>query len=35
MSAENDGAELTCKATNPWFSGGSLEDKRIVNVACN
>lgn len=34
VSAENDGAELTCRATNPWFNGGALEEKRIINVAC-
>ena len=34
VSAENDGAELTCKATNPWFSNGALEDKRRISVAC-
>jgi hypothetical protein len=32
--AENDGAEVTCRATNPWFSTGALEDKRVINVAC-
>lgn len=32
--AVNDGAELMCRATNPWFSTGALEDKRIINVAC-
>lgn len=32
--AENDGAEVMCRATNPWFSTGALEDKRIINVAC-
>lgn len=35
VSAENDGAELTCKSTNPWFSNGALEDKRRISVACN
>lgn len=34
VSAENDGAELMCKATNPWFSNGALEDKRRISVAC-
>ncbi|CRL07814.1 CLUMA_CG020768, isoform A, partial [Clunio marinus] len=31
VSAENDGAELTCRSTNPWFSNGALEDKRRIN----
>lgn len=34
VAAENDGAELICKSTNPWFSGGAIEDKRIISVAC-
>lgn len=34
MTSENDGAELTCRAANPWFSGGAIEDKRIISVAC-
>lgn len=34
VTAENDNAELTCRATNPWFSGGAIEDKRIIRVAC-
>lgn len=34
VSAGNDGSELTCRASNPWFSNFSLEDKRIINVAC-
>lgn len=33
VTAENDGAELTCRATNPWFSGGAVDDKRIISVA--
>ncbi|XP_062703212.1 uncharacterized protein LOC109406630 isoform X3 [Aedes albopictus] len=33
VSAGNDGSELTCRASNPWFSNFSLEDKRIINVA--
>lgn len=32
--AENDGAELTCRTTNPWFSTGALEDRRVISVAC-
>lgn len=32
--AENDGAEVACRATNPWFSTGALQDKRVINVAC-
>lgn len=34
VTSENDGAELICRAANPWFSGGALEDKRIISVAC-
>ena len=34
VSAENDGAELACRSTNPWFSNGALEDKRRISVAC-
>lgn len=34
VSAENDGAELICRSTNPWFSNGALEDKRRISVAC-
>lgn len=34
VSAENDGAELTCRAANPWFSNGALDDKRRISVAC-
>lgn len=34
VTSENDNAELTCRATNPWFSGGAIEDKRIIRVAC-
>jgi hypothetical protein len=34
VTAENDGAELTCRSTNPWFSSGSIEDKRVISVAC-
>uniref|UniRef100_A0A4Y0B5I7 Ig-like domain-containing protein n=1 Tax=Anopheles funestus TaxID=62324 RepID=A0A4Y0B5I7_ANOFN len=33
VTAENDGAELTCRASNAWFSGGAIEDKRIISVA--
>ncbi|XP_030244224.1 uncharacterized protein LOC115564254 [Drosophila navojoa] len=33
VTAENDNAELTCRASNPWFSGGAIEDKRIIRVA--
>ncbi|SPP80624.1 uncharacterized protein LOC117582815 isoform X4 [Drosophila guanche] len=33
VTSENDNAELTCRATNPWFSGGAIEDKRIIRVA--
>lgn len=34
VTSENDNAELTCRATNPWFSGGAIDDKRIIRVAC-
>uniref|UniRef100_A0A182SJ60 Ig-like domain-containing protein n=1 Tax=Anopheles maculatus TaxID=74869 RepID=A0A182SJ60_9DIPT len=34
VTAENDGAELACRASNAWFSGGAIEDKRIISVAC-
>lgn len=34
VTSENDGAELICRAANPWFSNGALEDKRIISVAC-
>ncbi|KAH8417802.1 hypothetical protein KR222_006040, partial [Zaprionus bogoriensis] len=33
VTSENDNAELTCRATNPWFSGGAIDDKRIIRVA--
>ncbi|XP_023292231.2 neural cell adhesion molecule 1 isoform X2 [Lucilia cuprina] len=33
VTSENDNAELTCRASNPWFSGGAIEDKRIIRVA--
>ncbi|XP_065081629.1 neural cell adhesion molecule 2 isoform X2 [Ochlerotatus camptorhynchus] len=33
VSAGNNGAELACRASNPWFSNFSLEDKRIISVA--
>ncbi|XP_035795445.1 hemicentin-2-like isoform X2 [Anopheles albimanus] len=33
VAAENDGAELSCRASNPWFSGSAIEDKRIISVA--
>lgn len=34
VSSGNNGAELACRASNPWFSNFSLEDKRIISVAC-
>lgn len=34
VSSENDGGELICRAANPWFSGGAIDDKRIISVAC-
>ncbi|XP_058056179.1 hemicentin-1 [Anopheles bellator] len=33
VAAENDGAELSCRASNPWFSGSAIEDKRVISVA--
>ncbi|XP_055618314.1 hemicentin-2 isoform X2 [Toxorhynchites rutilus septentrionalis] len=33
VTADNNGAELTCRATNPWFSGAAIEDRRIISVA--
>ncbi|XP_058811961.1 uncharacterized protein LOC131676713 isoform X3 [Topomyia yanbarensis] len=33
VTAENDGGELACRASNPWFSGGAIEDKRTISVA--
>ncbi|XP_055853448.1 hemicentin-1 isoform X2 [Episyrphus balteatus] len=33
VTSENDNSELTCRASNPWFSGGAIEDKRIIRVA--
>ncbi|XP_055373639.1 B-cell receptor CD22 [Condylostylus longicornis] len=33
VTSDNNNAELTCRASNPWFSGGSIEDKRIISVA--
>ncbi|XP_058985575.1 uncharacterized protein LOC109612281 isoform X2 [Musca domestica] len=33
VTSENDNAELTCRATNLRFSGGAIEDKRIIRVA--
>ncbi|KAJ3650013.1 hypothetical protein Zmor_021726 [Zophobas morio] len=32
--AENDGKDLVCRANNPRFPGGSLEDRRQIDVAC-
>ncbi|XP_063921788.1 neural cell adhesion molecule 1 isoform X2 [Zophobas morio] len=31
--AENDGKDLVCRANNPRFPGGSLEDRRQIDVA--
>ncbi|XP_053970042.1 hemicentin-1 [Anastrepha ludens] len=33
VTSDNDNAELTCRASNPWFSGSAIEDKRIIRVA--
>ncbi|XP_073817369.1 motor axon guidance molcule sidestep isoform X4 [Musca autumnalis] len=33
VTSENDNAELTCRATNLRFSGGAIEDKRVIRVA--
>lgn len=32
--AENNDAELVCRASNPWFPNDTIEDKRIISVAC-
>lgn len=34
VTSENDNSELTCRSSNPWFSGGAIDDKRIIRVAC-
>lgn len=31
---EFDGRELTCKAMNPWFLNGAIEDNRRISVSC-
>jgi hypothetical protein len=31
---EYDGKELTCKAMNPWFLNGAIEDNRRISVSC-
>nr|XP_022903613.1 nephrin isoform X2 [Onthophagus taurus] len=33
VEAEDDGTELVCRADNPRFPGGSLEDRRQIHVA--
>lgn len=33
-SAENNDAELVCRASNAYFPSDSIEDKRIIKVAC-
>ncbi|XP_059219571.1 uncharacterized protein LOC106083864 isoform X3 [Stomoxys calcitrans] len=33
VTSENDNAELTCRASNIRFSGGAIEDKRVIRVA--
>ncbi|XP_044746121.1 hemicentin-1 [Coccinella septempunctata] len=33
VSAEDDGKELLCRADNPRFPGGRLEDSRVIHVA--
>lgn len=34
VAAENNDAELVCRASNPWFPNDTIEDKRIISVAC-
>lgn len=34
VAPENNDAELVCRASNPWFPSDIIEDKRIINVAC-
>lgn len=34
VTAENNDAELVCRASNAWFPSDSIEDKRIISVAC-
>uniref|UniRef100_A0A1B0BBE0 Ig-like domain-containing protein n=1 Tax=Glossina palpalis gambiensis TaxID=67801 RepID=A0A1B0BBE0_9MUSC len=33
VTSENNNAELTCRSSNPWFSGSIVEDKRVIRVA--
>lgn len=32
--SEYDGRELSCKAMNPWFLNGAIEDNRRISVSC-
>lgn len=34
VAAENNDAELVCRASNAFFPSDTIEDKRIINVAC-
>lgn len=34
VAAENNDAELVCRASNAWFPSDTIEDKRIISVAC-
>lgn len=34
VTAENNDAELVCRASNAWFPSDTIEDKRIISVAC-
>lgn len=34
VAAENNDAELVCRASNAWFPSDTIEDKRMISVAC-
>lgn len=34
VAAENNDAELVCRASNAFFPSDTIEDTRIINVAC-
>lgn len=34
LGIDDDGKELTCRAENPRFPGGVLEQTKVLNVAC-
>lgn len=34
VDREDDGKELACRAENPRFPGGVLEDKKVLRVFC-